>query len=120
MLNVYVHLVVRGLARAPLDDHGLLHALSAELPDAAFGSNGDSLTVTLSQFAVSTEAAARRQGRRTQAAVAAVGYANARVALEEAVREGLRDDFSVLIHFGRWHVCRLLECAAATARRKRG
>ena len=68
MLNLTVHLVVRGVPDDLLDDDAFLDALFRELPDAALSGSGGAIAVTLSQSAFSTQRGGERQRARAQRA----------------------------------------------------
>ena len=73
MFNVYVHLDVLGLPDGVLDHDDFLEALWRELPDAGLGGRDDLVTITLSQFALGSRTAARRQiGREARSGRARV------------------------------------------------
>jgi|SRR3712207_2076036 len=111
MLTVYVHLDVVGLPVNALDDDAFLDAFWRELPDASLSGADTVVSVTLSQFALSTKRAVHRQIERTARALTAVGYPDARVELDDAVRETWRDDVSVIAHAIRWHARRVVRRA---------
>ena len=108
MLNAYVHLDVLGLPGDVLYDDDVLDALWAALPDAGVGGGaGHPLGLTLSQFALTDRAAARRQTARMQRALAAIGRLDATVRVAEVAREGARDDIAVAAATIRWRACAL-------------
>ena len=111
MVNVYVHLNVCGLPGDALLDDELVEAIWRELPDAGLGAQREMVTVTLSQFAVSTDRAVNRQVERTRRALAAIGYPGARVDLDEVVRDGWRDDVAIVTGAVRWYTRRALSRA---------
>jgi hypothetical protein len=104
MFNVYVHLDVLGLSNDILERDEFLEALWRELPDAGLGGRGDVVTITLSQFALDSRTAARRQISRVRRALAALGWPAATVRLDETVREGLRDDVRWVIGAISWRL----------------
>jgi hypothetical protein len=103
MLNVYVHLDVRGLPRDMIYDDEFVEAVWRELPDAGLGGRRGGIGITLSQYALNADAAALRQTDRVRRALAAIGWADAIVEVDEVIREGVRDDISCLVHAIRWH-----------------
>jgi hypothetical protein len=104
VLNVYVHLDVRGLPGDMILDDDFVEAIWHELPDAALGGSSDDFGVTLSQYALSADRAVRRQADRVKRALDAIGWQDAVVDLDEVVREGLRDDVSCLVRAVRWRL----------------
>ncbi len=104
MLNVYVHLEVLAVAPRIRDEDDFLDALWRELPDAGVGLSGTRLELTLSQFAPTRRSAARRQASRARCALIALGHADARVRVAATVREGWRDDVSLVFGAVRWRL----------------
>lgn len=96
MLNVYLHLAVRGMPPDVLEDGAVLERLWHELPEAAFGGKRGAFGVTLSQFSLSDRPAARRQARRVKRALAAAGFDHAEVFVDETTRAGFYDDLRLL------------------------
>ena len=106
MLNVYVHARIVGLPADLIYDDAFADGLFAALPDMGLGADREALTVTLSQFSLSDRRAACRQLERIRHALAALGYQEGVVQLDETVREGWRDDVGVLAGAILWHVRR--------------
>lgn len=96
MLNVYVHLAVRGMPPDVLEDDAVLGRLWGELPDAAFGGERGAFGITLSQFSINDGAAARRQAWRVKHALDALGFDRADVFVEATTREDWKDDLRLL------------------------
>jgi hypothetical protein len=101
MVNLYVHAVVRGLPEGVLDDADFLDGVWRELPDSCISGCDDEVGITLSQFAWSRRRGVERQLGRIRTAMRALGFAGAHVELDEAVREGWRDDLRIVV--GRAH-----------------
>ena len=106
MVNVYVHLRVRDLAEDVIFDDDFVEGIWRELPDAGVGGGHDGISITLSQYAVSADAAARRQANRARRALSSAGWSDAIVELDDIVREGLRDDIRCVIDAVRWRLRR--------------
>jgi hypothetical protein len=104
MVNVYVHLDVLGLPPDILERDDFVEGLWRELPDAGLGGGGGVVTITLSQFALSSRRAVRRQIARVRRALAALGWSGATVRLDDVVREGLGDDMRCVIDSVRWRL----------------
>ena len=108
MVNVYVHINVHNLPRGILDDERFTESVWRELPDAAISGATEVVTITLSQFAVARDRAAVRQGKRVSRALAALGYPDAVIRVDETLREGWGDDLRVVTAAVRWALCRRL------------
>jgi hypothetical protein len=104
MRYVFVHFALSGVPVEVHDDDAFVDGVFVALPDACLGVHHEQVTVTLSQFAVTDRQAIRRQRRRVELALIALGYANARAVPQEVVRESRRESLRTARRHLTWHV----------------